>query len=101
MKRKELLLILAGWTIGAGLGIVILAVFRNGSSLGKDSSEAAGLSVPHSGYLAPDFELVALSGERIRLSELRGKAVLLDFWATWRGPCRLEMPTIRQRYGKI
>jgi len=50
------------------------------------------------GAPAPDFELVSLSGESIRLSDLRGQIVLINFWATWCGPCEVEMPTLQARF---
>lgn len=53
---------------------------------------------PVVGSPAPDFALPALDGEQVRLSDLRGQRVLLNFWATWCGPCRQEMPAIQARY---
>jgi len=54
------------------------------------------------GDLAPDFEFSTFNGERKRLSDFRGQPVFLNFWASWCGPCRQEMPdmtTMMEKYG--
>jgi len=56
------------------------------------------------GREAPDFVLKSATGENLRLSEYRGDVVMINFWATWCGPCRQEMPLLDElysRYGRV
>ncbi|MBI1878835.1 MAG: TlpA family protein disulfide reductase, partial [Chloroflexi bacterium] len=60
-------------------------------------SEAGSLEpAPIVGHPAPDFALPTLDGEIVRLSDFKGKPVLLNFWATWCGPCRAEFPDFQK-----
>ena len=53
------------------------------------------------GSLAPEFVLKSLNGKMVRLGDLRGKFVLINFWATWCVPCKMEMPSLERLYKRI
>ena len=60
----------------------------------------AGASIPGNGASAPDFTLPTLGGSNLSLSQYRGQVVMINFWATWCGPCRQEMPLLDAMYRK-
>lgn len=53
---------------------------------------------PKVGTVAPDFELTMIDGSKVRLADLRGQVVVLNFWATWCAPCKRELPLLDSYY---
>ena len=70
---------------------ILLSGFMAGCSAGSESSQN-----PQPENPAPDFQLLNLDGQAVSLGDFRGRPVMLNFWATWCGPCRLEMPFIQE-----
>jgi len=73
-----------------------IAIFIIYALVGASSAPAT----TNIGDVAPDFSTITPTGEPIRLSDFRGKVVLLNFWATWCGPCRIEMPLFERLYAQ-
>jgi peroxiredoxin len=68
---------------------------------GQKSAWSMGERPPAVGNTATDFSLPDLDGRQVRLSDYRGKMVLLNFWATWCKPCTTEMPAMQAAYDKL
>ncbi len=88
LQRKVLFILI----LLAGVAWTLLSADRLGAST------AGRIPAPRAEFLAPDFTLRTPTGESVRLSELRGQAVLVNLWATWCPPCRAEMPAIQKLY---
>lgn len=90
-------IIAAGFLLMVGL-VAGYAVALQVTPTSGVRAAAAPEARPEVGYLAPDFALRDLEGRVVRLSDFHGRAVLLNFWATWCPPCRREMPSMEQAY---
>ncbi|TET32264.1 MAG: redoxin domain-containing protein [Anaerolineales bacterium] len=93
------------WIIAVAVLLgVTLSVAGGRALVGRSEEEqvtAQGMQIaPVGGALAPDFTLVNLEGENVSLSDFKGQPVLINLWAIWCGPCRIEMPTIQSRFEK-
>lgn len=89
-----------GWILG--LLAIVVALMVTAPRFLKPRHHG-GLTTPVvAGHVAPDFELKDINGKMVKLSDFRGKAVVLNFWATWCPPCKTEIPwfeDLQDKYG--
>jgi peroxiredoxin len=94
VKRDPFILII--------VAVVIASMLAIGLRLARHPRTLAASQMK--GDVAPDFSLQSLDGKTVHLSDYRGRAVLLNFWATWCAPCKIEMPwfvELQKQYGPV
>ena len=95
MKRNHIISIGIIAIITAAIAFIELS--KPNSSVVVSDDKSTGITI---GKTAPDFELETLEGKKAKLSDYRGKKVILNFWASWCPPCREEMPEFQRIYSE-
>lgn len=97
MNGKKNYFVLGTIVLAIIVAIAVIEINKPRSSVSKQTGENIGIGI---GKTAPDFELKDLSGKDVKLSDFRGKNVVLNFWASWCPPCREEMPEFQKIYSE-
>lgn len=86
------------WAILMGAVFIIGAAWIWRSAVPASATQSGEISSPREGFAAPDFSLELMRGGEVTLSDLRGKVVIVNLWASWCPPCRAEMPALQRLY---
>jgi len=86
------------WFVVTSLVLLLGLVWTLRSAVVASATRGGLTPSPRVGFAAPDFSLELLGGGQVSLSDLRGKAVIVNLWASWCPPCRAEMPALQQVY---
>ncbi len=78
--------------------LLCLALMLTACAAEEPPQPAQTTAAQHQAQDAPDFTVYDLDGNPVQLSQFRGKAVVLNFWASWCGPCKREMPDFQEKY---
>lgn len=96
LTPPQLMAAIAGVAALVALIVVIGLVLRGGTGRSGPGIISIGRAIDIRPRPAPDFVLTAFDGQRIQLSDYRGQIVVLNFWATWCPPCRVEAPVLQR-----
>ncbi len=83
------------------LGLIVMVIIAGGgwifvNRIPQEAQNNQLEPAPVKGHPAPEISLLSTTGERINLSDFRGKPVVINFWATWCTPCRIETPELQE-----